>query len=176
MSNQVKITGLRETNARLRLLPTIVANRVVTKALRKAATPMLRQARAMAPKKTGNLKKNIVLKSFTYRRYEWRKGVLIGIRQKAKVEGQTARELNDAFYGKFHELGYFAGKRKSHQRANAGKRRRALTSAHSGHTWVPARPFMGPAYQAKKMTFVRDFHSETERLIPVEVGKYYRIK
>lgn len=56
------VTGDKEIDRLLSQLPRSLARKVLTKAIRKGMKPVLKTARATAPKDTGNLKKSTKLK------------------------------------------------------------------------------------------------------------------
>ena len=88
-----KVLGLKELDKALNQLPLKARSSVLRGALNKAATPILKAARAGAPKDTGLLRKRIIKQTSSARRSnDFTANVKVGWRK-------------DAFYGMFFELG-----------------------------------------------------------------------
>jgi HK97 gp10 family phage protein len=78
----IEVKGLQKLEKKLSKLPEKVAKKVVSKAVRAGAKPMLAQARANAPVKTGLTKKSIKIRTM---KAKWAKpgyGVHIGVSDK----------------------------------------------------------------------------------------------
>jgi len=95
------ITGDDELNKKLKLLAGKDAKKVVRKALRPALKPVLQEARGGAPTKSGQLKKNIKIKSIARSRTYIGARVTSGL-GKAKSGNENSGK---AFYGAFLEFG-----------------------------------------------------------------------
>jgi HK97 gp10 family phage protein len=95
---EFKVSGFKELERNLRKLPQEIAGKVLRESLRKAAQPVVEQAKTAAPRSTdpgsqGHLADSIALRSF-------------------KTEGLDDLEVNlwlgpspKHFYGMFHEFG-----------------------------------------------------------------------
>lgn len=131
MAEQIRIEGLDELRDVLtRTLPENLRGKAVQATLAKAAAPIIRAAKALAPVDTGRLRRAIY--SFRNRQstrtYESR---LISVRR-----GNRAAKTNrDAFYWKFVEFGHLTRR-----------------SKEGPPTFVPPKPFMRPAFEGQKYT------------------------
>jgi HK97 gp10 family phage protein len=128
----VNVQGLDELQRTLtRTLPDKLQGRAMQAALTKGARPIITKAKALAPQDTGRLKRAIYAfrdKAST----RTREGRLISVRT-----GKRLRKSNrDAFYWKWIEFGH---------RTRASKTQAGVVRL------VPARPFMRPAFEAKKL-------------------------
>ena len=91
------LTGDKALNRKLKKLTGKDAKAVVRKATRPALKPVLQEARADAPVKTGQLKKNIKIRALPRSRSSLGSRVTSGL-------GKNANS-GDAFYGAFLEYG-----------------------------------------------------------------------
>lgn len=94
---QFVVTGLAELDAALHQMSNAVHNKVVRKAVRQAAKPVLKEARRLVPVKTGALRKSLKIKSAK----RSRKRTSIG------VEVVTGKQFftGDTYYGGMIEFG-----------------------------------------------------------------------
>lgn len=149
MTQQIEVSGLKELRETLtRTLPDKLQGKALQGALAKAALPILRTARARAPVKTGRLRKAIY--AFRDRKStRTREGRLISVRS-----GKRFQKTNrDAYYWKWLEFGHGIIKRKKGGvlgRPDKGFFGREVQA-------VPARPFMRPAFEAKKFEALEIF-------------------
>jgi HK97 gp10 family phage protein len=139
VTDEIRIEGLSELRDTLiNKLPEALRGRATQGALAKAAAPIIRAARALAPVDTGVLRRAIY--SFRNRQstrtYESR---LISVRR-GKRHAKTNR---DAFYWKFVEFGHLTRRTKE-----------------GPPTFVPPRPFMRPAFEAQKLNALRIFQEQ----------------
>lgn len=145
MSQDIRVEGLSELRETLlKRLPEKLQGKALQGALRKAATPIVRQARQRAPENTGRLRKAI----YSYRdrkSTKTREGRLIGVRSGKRFG------TKDAYYWKFLEFGHGVISRT--KKSEAG---RVLGTPSKG--WFgrevkayPARPFMRPAFESQKL-------------------------
>lgn len=131
MTEELKIAGLDELReVLLRRLPEALQGKALQATLAKAAAPIVKAARGLAPAKTGRLRRAIY--SFrdrdSKRTYEAR---LISVRRGKKLQ----KSGRDAYYWKFVEFGHMT-------RRGRGK--------EGPPRFVPAQPFMRPAFEANK--------------------------
>ncbi len=91
---RVTVTGAKELDRKLRDLAPKLSKKIVRSSLRKAAKPVQARAKTIVPVRTGFLKKAIKVRAMR------RSRVRMGVR--ATLEDRT---FQDAFYGKWVELG-----------------------------------------------------------------------
>mgnify|MGYP001231020517 CR=1 FL=1 len=154
MTQTVRVEGLAELRETLmKRLPEALQGKALQGALAQGAKPIVAAARARAPVKTGRLKKAI----YSYRNRESRRTYesrLISVRQGRKFQ----KSGRDAFYWKWIEFGHgvitLQHRRKSG--GNKGRLSRSLGTPAKGFFGreikaAPARPFMRPAFESKKL-------------------------
>lgn len=148
MSKQVLvITGNKSLTRMLNALGSQKARAFHRKATRKAIQPILQQAKADAPSKTGALRSSLTIKA-TRRS---RKGIGVRVTQKEGMfKGQQ-------FYGGFQELGWKTGRRK--QKSKRERRK------------IPGKWFMRGAGTSKEQQAVDIYESELESVIKQEAKK-----
>jgi HK97 gp10 family phage protein len=144
MAETVKVEGLRELRqALLRTVPAHMQGQVLQKALSAGSAPVLRAARANAPKKTGTLKRAI------YATRDKRRST--GIREERIVTVRSGKRFQksgrDAYYWRWVEFG--------RAQVDAGRGTRSLGTPSKGFFGktvraVPARPFLRPAFESQK--------------------------
>lgn len=116
----IKLFGGKELEAALKGLDEKIAKSIARKAVKAGAEPILHAARSMVDIDTGKLLESIVIKTGT------RKGKSIF----ATVGTKAGDYKGQTFYGSFLEYGHYAGSRR----------------IGNARTWVPARPFLRPAF------------------------------
>lgn len=129
---EMKLTGFKELAANLRKLPERVAKNGLRSAVAAGAAVVRNEARARAPKLTGEMAKDIQIK----REREARDGetfaaqysVFVLSGKKSRLKGKKRNVQRDSFYWKFVEFG---------------------TSK------MAPRPFLRPAFEAKKEEAVK---------------------
>lgn len=150
MAQSVEIRGLRELSDALKALPKKMERRVLNAALMSGAREIAKEAQIRAPVDKGTVRRNI----------RARPGrpdaghnatVIVSVRRltgraiaKLKAKGKTA---DDPFYWRFLEFG---------------------TSK------APARPFMRPAFEAKKVSAAHTIKDALKRRIEAEAAKLRR--
>jgi HK97 gp10 family phage protein len=157
MAEQIRIEGLRELLETLKSLPKEIGSKgggPIRVALLRAAKLMQEEAQARAPQDTGRLRRNIIAFSDRNPRAS---GVTeqYGITfRRGKRRGQKWASYltkgggeNDAYYGRFVEFG---------------------TSRQ------PAKPFLRPAFETKKIEAAFLFRNEMARAIELAVKKLQR--
>lgn len=103
----VKVTGDKETIAKLDALDKKLRRKVVTKALRAGAKVIQQRAKANAPRRSGLMASKIKVRASKY----------IGNRRKKRGEIAINAQIGkgdfkgDTFYGAFQEFGWKSGKR-----------------------------------------------------------------
>jgi HK97 gp10 family phage protein len=158
---KVEVKGLKELRDVLtRKLPIELQGKPVQNALSKAARPIVREARRLAPERTGRLKRAIY--SFRSRAStRTRQSRLIGVRSGKRFKGK------DAFYWKWVEFG----------RGAVTRKRGVLGTPSNGFFGrevkaVPARPFLRPAFQSQKERSVEEFRRSLAPEIEKAAKKY----
>lgn len=143
MTELVRVEGLKELRtALLKTVPAHMQGPTLQRALAAGARPIIQAAKALAPFRTGVLKRAI----FSFRdkgstpTYEARN---IRPRQGKKFQ----KSGRDAFYWRFIEFGHRTGARKGQYLAKEGRRSRGKSVAATGV--VPPQPFLRPAFQAQ---------------------------
>lgn len=155
--DEVRVEGLQELrDLLLRKLPDHIQTKALQASLTKAARPIVNEAKARIPVKTGTAKRAI----YTYRSR-------LSTKQKAvrHISVRSGRRFGakDAYYWRWIEFGRgvsVVGKKRGAPRG--GERARSLGTPSAG--WfgkevkaVPARPFMRPAFEAKKYMAIEKF-------------------
>jgi len=126
----------------LQKLPEKVQKRVVNGAVRASAKPIIQEARALVPVKTGNLRKSI---GVTKRR---QKGTIVEYDVSPRKGGKY-----DGFYGQFVEFG--------HSIVRKGK--------VVGH--AAPHPFMRPAFENKAEESIEAFRNYMRQRLDKELSK-----
>ncbi len=105
---EFKVKGLEETLRRMKQLPVKVAKKVIRQSLRDGAKKVLPAVQALAPVKSGTLKKSLKVRA--------RLGRKRGRTKPGRVQIQVGMQAGDykgeSFYGSFQELGWKTGSRK----------------------------------------------------------------
>jgi HK97 gp10 family phage protein len=164
LAGRVTITGLKELDRQLGELPKALGKKIVRKAVREAARPVLADAKAAVPVDSGDLKKSLKLKAF--KRSRKRPGTF-GI----QVCTRSGWFQGKQFYGGMVEFGHKVGKRtnriKRLQKAAARTKRvtagrllaRVALLLVDRRQNVKAYPFLGPAGKKNKGTVREIFRS-----------------
>ena len=141
MTESFKITGLKELDKALVRLEAKVSKKITRQGIAEAAKLFRREMRARAPKKTGDLRRNI--------RFKLRSNYGRGFTGKVGVSSK-------AFYARFIEYGTsphripneFVGRGRNKRKNNVSFNGRVYTVIN--HPGTTARPFLRPAYEATK--------------------------
>ncbi|MBK5206122.1 MAG: HK97 gp10 family phage protein [Polaromonas sp.] len=137
MGEFVQLTGFAELAKALRELPDRVARNGLRAAVNAGATVVKNQARKNAPVDTGLLKKNIFQKQIREASSQYQQTFAVGVRQgHARNKDGSKKEL--PYYWRFMEFG---------------------TSK------MPARPFLRPAFEAKKEEAVKRIKEKLDERI-----------
>jgi HK97 gp10 family phage protein len=148
MADSVNIRGLDDVLAKLHELSPKVQRGIERRVLRKAAKPILEQAKANAPMKTGKLRRSLKIRSLRSRKDKQQVGVRVGTANKG-----------DGYYGYFHEFGWRIGKRPKIRLA------RNLELGVDHRQEVPPKPWARPAFDSRKDESVEIINTETGRLV-----------
>jgi HK97 gp10 family phage protein len=140
------------------------AKSAIRKASREALKPVVAEAKANAPVRSGALRRSIRLRSITRSRSRIGARVTTSAKDNA-FKGRT-------YYGGFLEYGWKAGKRVRNEDMGVGKfKRRTEAQVKEAATregrrrQVPAREFMKRAAQSKKGQALQIYRDETQRWI-----------
>jgi HK97 gp10 family phage protein len=163
VSEEIRVEGLQELrDLLLRKLPEHIQTRALQASLAKAVQPIVREAKARIPVKTGLAKRAI---------YSYRSRASTKQKAVRHISVRSGRRFGakDAFYWRWIEFGRgvsVVGKKRGAPRG--GERARSLGTPSVG--WfgkevkaVPARPFMRPAFEAKKYAAIEAF---TRHMLP----------
>jgi HK97 gp10 family phage protein len=149
-----KISGLKELSAALRELGPDISRNALRSSVRSAAKKVIDEARRRVPKNTGQLSRAIYMKQLRKESGDDRQTFIVGVRQGPKVNRKTKQKdySQDGYYGRYIEFGHFTRGQKKVARTNIGK-----IAQHKGGSlkWVPAQPFMSPAFDSRKEDSVR---------------------
>ena len=135
---QFPIEGAAKVRKQLESLGPRVAKNVLRQAIRPAAKLIQGTAKSLVDVDKGNLKKSIKVRSL--KRSRTRVGMTIATSASDNLfKGKT-------FYGGFLEYGYRRGKR-TNEIKRAQKKKKSVADSRPE---VPPRPFMKPAFDAKR--------------------------
>lgn len=171
---EIRVEGLQELRELLQQrLPEHIRTKALQSALTRAARPILTEAKARVPVKTGRAQRAI----YSYRSRESTK--VRAVRHISVRAGRRHGE-KDAYYWKWVEFGRgvsVVGKKRGAPRG--GERARSLGTPERG--WfgrevkaVPARPFMRPAFEAKKTEALERFRQYMGPEIEKAATRYSR--
>jgi hypothetical protein len=182
MTETVRIEGLEQVRVALLETPKHLRQKVMHAILRKAAAPILRQARMNAPvakKATKYVIPGLIKKTLGITRSKLRNaargefGVFITARvpgkvkrsrKNAKAVGMRGPYFGDPYYHRFQEGGFHAT---GGQKIKGGKRLRAerLSNLRSSGAirYIEGKAYLGNAYLANRMNAVKIMSAETVR-------------
>lgn len=101
----VKVQGLDALKAGMRGLTADMANKVARAASAAAAGVVRKAARTKAPRDTGNLQKNIIVKRLPKGETQLTSEHIVTVRKGKLTAKQKGAGLQDAYYGRFVEFG-----------------------------------------------------------------------
>lgn len=168
MDFSAELVGFKELAETLRELPGNLGKNVLRSAVMYGALAIQDEAKqnALRMKKTGTLARSIYRKQIRELSGPEKQTVYVGARsgklyQKNGKKG-TGR---DAYYAKWVELGHFTRPAKGQRATRNG------VIAH-GVRWVPGRPFLRPAFDARKELAVESIGLKiSDRLKLIKAGK-----
>jgi HK97 gp10 family phage protein len=159
MAELQHVAGLKELQAALKELPQCIARNVLRGAVAAGAAVIRTEAKARAPVSTGDaraghsppgtLKRAIYQKQIRELSSPVKQTFYVGVRRgkQYRHQGKKGKLSRDAYYAKFVEF---------------------------GTAKMAARPFMRPAFEAKKGAAVQAIQEYLARRIPQEVDKLRR--
>lgn len=137
MRGTIKIEGFSELERLLKQLPRTVARKLARQALRVGAKIVQREAKQRAPKNTGTLAAGIKVRAAKAKKKD-RTAVMVRVGD-GHFKGET-------FYSGFIEFGY----EKVPTIPLPGGKFKSAKRGSEPTTTIPPRPFMRPAFDAKK--------------------------
>ena len=169
MEFEIKLQGFAELAAGLRELPNKVARTILSKAVSAGALVVQQQMKQNAEgmRDTGTLARSIYRKYIREQSGPEKKVFFVAPRQGKKFQKMGKKQISkDAYYARWLEFGHFTRPPGTHlnkqglTRANkigrksnrGGVDNAALADQVQSGTvkWVPAHPFMRPAFDTKK--------------------------
>jgi len=127
---EVKLTGFKELADALRELGPRVARNVLRRAVSAGAVEIRNDAKARAPVATGEMRRDILIKRERDGKdiFSARYSVFVRSGKKSRISGRARNVQKDSYYWRFVEF---------------------------GTAKMAAKPFMRPAYEAKKEAAVK---------------------
>jgi HK97 gp10 family phage protein len=181
MAELVHIKGLTELKRAMQALPANIARNVLRASVNAGARVVRDQARINAPvlygalpkhQPPGTLKRSIVTAYIPEKSNKQQATYFVTVRQGKKYRSQSKHQnkSQDAFYGAWVELGhyYVAPKPKG---TNWERHRH---HQHATGVFVPARPYLRPAFETKKYQSVDAMRNYLLDRLPQEVEKARR--
>lgn len=149
MADLQNVQGLKELQAALKDLPERIARNVLRGAVGAGAAVIRKEARGRAPVATGTLKRAIYQKQIRELSSQVKQTFYVGARKgkKYRYQGKKGTLSQDAYYARFVEF---------------------------GTAKMAARPFLRPAFEAKKGEAVQAIKDYLAQRIPAEVEKARR--
>ena len=141
------------------------------------------EAKIKAPVVTGRLKRAIYTKYIRELSDPWKATYYVGVRKGKRYVRLNAKRDMDAYYAKFVEYGHFTRRAGSkfakigYRKSNVGQVNNELLASEvqtGAVRWVPAQPFMRPAWDAKQDAALEALKSYMQKRIPAEVAKSKR--
>lgn len=183
---ELKLEGLEDVRLRLESLPIHLRKKVMYALLRKAAAPIVRQAKANAPlakKSTARVIRGLIKNTISVTRSKFKNpsvgefGVFIQPRIPGKVRtlkrratrgGGKGPNFGDPFYFKFQEFGFHATGRK---KVGGGTRSRKSRLTAAGFKFIPGLQFLGRAFESQKSAALNLINSDLVKAITDQFNK-----
>jgi HK97 gp10 family phage protein len=157
---EVKLTGFKELADALKELPANISKNVLRSAVGAGAAVVRVEAKnnALAMKKTGTLARSIYQKQIRELSGPEKQTFFVGARSGKLYQKVGKKGVNkDAYYARWVELGHFSRPSKANKKLlrKAGRFEaqniNLAVAVESGVIhWIPARPFLRPAFDVKK--------------------------
>ncbi len=149
ISMELRDPGLRRF---FEAVPRRTGQRTITRALRKIVKPLVKEAKAKAPKDSGDLRRSIGSIADKSRTYKG--SIRVGARRSARYKGH---------HGHLVEYG---------TAARVPKKGRYMTFTYNGKTVkttrtakMPAQPFLAPAYRNQERGMIDNFGKEIREVV-----------
>jgi hypothetical protein len=165
----------------MKVLSANVSKNVLRGAVSAGAQVVRQQARANAPvmhkalpnhQPPGTLKRSIVVSYIRERSNLSQAVYYVTVRKGKRYRGQGKGQgkSQDAYYGAWVELGHYFVAHKPSGTTNKQHRK----NQHARGVWVPAHPYLRPAYEAKKFESVDTVKQYITNRLPIEIEKARR--
>lgn len=183
------ISGLKELQDALKQLPQNIARNILRGSVSAGAALIRDEAKRNAPVYTGSpqmghpppgtLKRSVYIKQIPERSSVFKQVVFVGVRKGKKYQhqGKHGALSQDAYYAAWVEFGHYYAPPGKH---GFGTRRGAMNAVAfngggvSGALFVPAHPYMRPAWDSQKRSAVQRIKDYLAQRIPKEVEKARR--
>lgn len=136
----VQVLGLAELKNKMLTLGSKINRQALRSALVAGAKEIKKEAIALAPIKTGRMRRALYIKKMG-KPNPFQENVIVGVRSGKRLQ---KRDL-DAYYWKFIEFGHLT-RPKGKSRSNSAR----ISAAAAGAKMVPAQPFVRPAFENSK--------------------------
>jgi HK97 gp10 family phage protein len=183
MDVTVQLVGFKELAEALKDLPDNISKNVLRSAVGAGAAEIRKQAKANAEamRDTGTLARSIYQKQIREQSNVGKQVFYVGARQGKSYQKVGKKGVSqDAYYARYVELGHFSrrttkGFERVSRNANRGgvNNQRLADQVQAGTVkWVPAKPFLRPAFDVKKESAIQAMAKKiAERLVKIKVGK-----
>lgn len=173
------ITGLSELKRALQQLPKNIGKNVLRGSVNAGAVIIRDDAKLRAPvmqeattagQPPGTLRRAIIVKQIKEKSGPEQQMFYVTVRQgkKYRAQGKKGKKSQDAFYARWIEFGHFYAPPKP--KASSWAQHRQLSRSK----WVAAKPFLRPAFEAKKHDAVEVIKAYLVKRIPQEAEKARR--
>lgn len=183
MADTVNVQGLSELKERLQALPKNISRNVLRGSVAAGAAVIRDEARAQAPAYTGEvsaghpppgtLKRSIIIKQIREKSGPQLQTFYVAVRRGKKYgkQGKKGNLSQDAFYASWVEFGHWVNTGKALGGGRLRDLKRQVAIAGGMSKFVPARPFMRPAFESKKEAALQAIKAYLEKRIPIEAAK-----
>lgn len=166
-----KVTGLKEFQEKLRAMPQDIARNALRAGVAAMAAVVRKEAQRRAPLRSGRLRKAIYQVGSRSESNLYRQVFKIRVRTGVRIVKGKKDRSRDAFYWRWIEFGRGP--------VRAGRGTRVLADKESGQFFgkevrgVTPRPFMRPAFEAKKGDAIEALRARIQKRIErfASVGK-----
>lgn len=156
-----ELSGLEETMKVLKQLPEKMRGTIIRKGMKSGAKPMYQDALSRAPVDSGFLREHMRIETRTNRI----KGTIT-----VRINTSAGEYLGDDFYAAFIEYGFWKVPIQI-----VGGRIYSMPRGTEPRVWQDPKPFMRPAFDAKKDDAIIITAREIKRLTEKEVEKLARL-
>jgi HK97 gp10 family phage protein len=181
MEFEMKLVGFKELAEALRELPQNIGKNVLRSAVGAGAAVIRVEAKKNAEgmRDTGTLARAIYQKQIPELSTSEKQVFYVGARQGKRFQKMGKKGISkDAYYARFVELGHFSrpstGGRVLRNAGRGGVNSQRLADQVQAGTvkWVPAHPFLRPAFDVQKNRAVTAMGEKIgDRLAKIKVGK-----
>ena len=156
-----QVLGMNELLKNLKTLPDKVQKRILVGAVRAGAKPIVKEARSLVPKDTGNLKKSIGVTKF-----RTRKKSLVWFQVSPRTGGKY-----DGWYGNFIEYGTYAELDHPLVRPSTGKRGEKRAKVVAKGFGLKPKPYMRPAFEKEGENSIKSVKEYIAKRLDKELSK-----